>query len=881
MTSQEVKEKFLNFFAKKKHKILSGSSLVPDDPTLLLTAAGMVQFKPIFLGEKKVDFRRAATAQKCVRTSDIENVGHTARHLTFFEMLGNFSFGDYYKEEAIQWGWEFLTKDLKLSKKKLWITIFKDDDESFLVWRDKVGIEEERIVRLGEEDNFWSAGDTGPCGPCTEMVYDLGKEHGCGKKTCDIHCGCDRWLEVWNLVFMQYNRDEKGKLEPLKRKGVDTGLGLERAASILQGVPNNFETDLMKPVLNKVASLAGIEYKQDTKKDVSLKIVTDHMRAITFMISDGVLPSNEGRGYILRRLLRRAVRHGRLLGIEKTFLPEVADKVVKVMRDGYPELEENLDFVGQIVRSEEERFTQTLKSGLLVLSEVVKKAKQKKTLKLSGDIAFQLYDTYGFPLELTQEIAQESGLEVDLKSFEKLMERQRAKARLSWTGKKHELDEVYAEVFDYAGGTRFIGYSTDAAEASVKAIVKRGVAVKEAKKGEQVEIVLDETPFYAEMGGQVSDQGTIEAKEGRLEVIDTQTFLGEMFLHKGKMAQGLIKIGDKVKAEVDIKRRQEICKNHTATHLLHWALRLVLGKHVKQAGSLVDEGRFRFDFTHFANLKSEEILKVERLVNDKILEAHPVRCYTTSFDFAKQSGAIALFGEKYSDFVRVVEAGNFSKELCGGTHIDNTSKIGLFKIVSEGSIGANLRRIEGCTSYSALNYVCQEEQQLGEVTSLLKTKKDEVANKLVHFLSDYKEKEKEMESLRSQALNRKVKEALKLKKNVGKYKIIVNPTTTQDMETLRNLNDILHQKAATAVTVSGATTANEALIVAKANEAAIKAGFSANNLLREIAPLIGGGGGGRADMAQAGGKKKEKLGEALKEVDRHLERVLGTRNKNG
>jgi len=878
MTSDEIRNKFLSFFEERDHRLVPSSSLVPNDPSLLLTAAGMVQFKPVFQGEKKVDYSRAASCQKCVRTTDIENVGHTARHLTFFEMLGNFSFGDYYKKEAAPWAWEFLTEYLKMDAAKFWITIYQDDDEAFEVWNKTVGISEERIVRLGDEDNFWSAGPTGPCGPCSELLYDLGEDKGCGRETCGVGCDCDRFLEVWNLVFMQYDRDEKGNLSPLPRKNIDTGMGLERAAAILQGVPSNFETDLIKPILMKTAQIARVSFELESAEAVPLKIIADHVRAVTFLINDGVLPSNEGRGYVLRRLIRRAVRHGRLLGIEKLFLTEIVAEVVRVMHGTYPDILENQTFISRVCESEEERFSHTLKAGLAVLNDVITEAKHKRLKELSGEVAFQLYDTYGFPLELTTEISVEENLKVDVDQFDMLMEKQKSKARASWTSKAAFADssmaEAYNEVYDQFGDSEFVGYEKDSVNTKLVAIIKNGVVAPRAEKGETVEVILEKTPFYAEMGGQIGDKGLIKTSSGKIAVEDTAVPLPDWFVHHGKVVEGNIEPDQAAEALVDVKSRRSISKNHTATHILHWALRTILGEHVRQAGSLVDENRLRFDFTHMSGLSEEEIKKVEYLVNSRILENHPVKCFVTSFDFAKESGAVALFGEKYGDFVRVMEVGNFSRELCGGTHVGNTGEIGIFKILSEGSIGTNLRRIEAISSYKALDFLNGEEESLREIIRLLKSDAGNVTERVKNVLSAARSQEREIDLLKSKLMADQLDKILSSAKTLDGFKVVLERVEAQNPDDLRKYVDVIRDKISSVVILLAASSQGKVFLVSAGSSDVVAKGFHAGNLLKEIAPLVGGGGGGRPELAQAGGIVPDRIPLALEKAWSTIQEIL-------
>ncbi|HDP69357.1 MAG TPA: alanine--tRNA ligase [Actinobacteria bacterium] len=873
MRSSEIRKKFLSFFEKKGHVVLPSSSLAPDDPTLLLTTAGMVQFKPIFQGEIKPTYTRAATVQKCVRTTDIENVGHTARHLTFFEMLGNFSFGDYYKKEIIPWSWEFLTKDLGFDKSKLWITVYKEDDEAFDIWHKDVGIPKERIVIMGEEDNFWSAGPTGPCGPCSEILYDFGEEEGCGKPNCSVGCDCDRFLEVWNLVFMQFNRDDNGILHPLPKKNVDTGLGLERAASILQKVPTNFETDLIKPIIDKIAEIGKINYGDDKIIDTSLKIIADHARAMTLLVGDGILPSNEGRGYVLRRLIRRAVRHGRLIGIEKRFLTDISAIVISIMKDTYVDLKDNDEYIYRILENEEERFSATLKQGLNILDAVIEREKGKGSSCVDGNSVFQLYDTYGFPLELTREIAEENGLEINQESFDELMRKQRKKARSARGEARFEIAaEVYTEVFDQFGKTKFIGYSKNTEEANIQSIIRGNVAVPRAQKGDEIEIILDQTPFYAERGGQVGDEGLIETSTGKVKVNKVFMLIPEMFIHKGVVEEGVVEASQKSKATVDAKRRKDISRNHTATHILHWALRKTLGNHVKQAGSYVGSDRLRFDFTHFESITSDSLQRIERLVNEKIMENESVKTYVTSFDFAREQGATALFGEKYGKFVRVLEVGDFSKELCGGTHVGRTGEMGLFKIVSEGSVAANTRRIEALTSYEALNYVAKEEEQLKKLVDLLKVKSSEVVKKVKNLMSTLKKNEKTIENLQSKIAKIKVKDLISSAHQIGDLKMITGEVDAEDMIVLRSFIDMLREGIGEGIIVLGASSEGKALLISAVSAGLVKSGFSAGAILKKIAPIVSGGGGGKPEMAQAGGKNPDKLKEALMEAVKYVQK---------
>jgi alanyl-tRNA synthetase len=847
---------------------------VPDDPTLLLTAAGMVQFKPIFLGEVKVDFKRATTVQKCLRTSDIENVGRTARHLTFFEMLGNFSFGDYFKKEAIAWAWEFVTEHLKLPVDKLYATVYVDDDEAFNLWRDMIGLSEDRIFRMGE-DNFWSAGATGPCGPSSEIMYDLGPDAGCGRPACTVGCDCDRYLELWNLVFMQYNRDEHGELTPLPKKNIDTGAGLERIARVLQNVSSNFETDVLYPMVQKIATIAGVNYGEDPARDVSIKIVADHSRAVTFLINDGVLPANEGRGYVLRRLLRRAVLHAKLLGVEHAFIRQMIDSVIDTMSVAYPELTDNAAFIHRIAEHEEKRFMETLKQGLNILDQAISQVLSEGKHSLAGDFVFRLYDTFGFPLELTIEIAGARGVSVDEDIFRNLMEEQRERARASWAGERELKNaDVYNELKEEFGASEFLGYETDDAQATIKAIVRKNAVATDAREGDEVEVFLKRTPFYSEKGGQVGDMGVIETDTGKVTVTDTQEPIEGVVIHIGKVTSGNISIEQNARAVVDSARRQAIRRNHTTTHILQWALRRVLGEHVKQAGSLVEPERFRFDFSHFAGTTREQMRKVEELVNGKIFESNPVRSFVTSYEFARETGATALFDQKYGEFVRLVEVGNFSKELCGGTHVSNTNEIGLFKITSEGSIGANTRRIEGVTNGTALKLIYAEEDELQNAANVLKVDAGQLTNKIQSLLQTVKQQAQELDSFKKNQAKGKIDELIAEARRLDGARVIIEQVEAADMDSLRSYADMLREKAKSAILFLASIADDKVMLIAAATPDMVKAGFKAGDLIKKVAPFVGGGGGGRSDMAQAGGKNPAGVPQALEEAWLEVQAML-------
>jgi alanyl-tRNA synthetase len=864
VNSAEIRESYLKFFESKGARRLPSSSLIPDDPSLLLTTAGMVQFKPVFLGVKDLGFTRATTVQKCVRTTDIDIIGTTGRHHSFFEMLGNFSFGDYFKPDACAWAWEYSTEVLGLNPERIWISIFEDDDEAEKIWAEKVGVPAERIVRMGAKDNFWSAGPTGPCGPCSELYYDQGPELGCGSPDCAPGCDCDRYLEYWNLVFMQYDRADDGTLTPLPKQNIDTGMGLERIAAILQGVPSNFETDILRDLMSLAEQITGATYGVDTKTDTSLRIIADHARAVTFLIADGVLPSNEGRGYVLRRLLRRAVRHGRLLGVEDVFLLRLISRVIELMGEAYHEIVEHRQLIEGIVTSEEERFGTTLRQGITFLDAEL--AGVSKGGVLDGKIVFALHDTYGFPFELTAEIAAEKGVEVDVAAFSVEMEAQRDRARAavkdeSWSTYGGALAQVASD----AGPTQFVGYDHDEADARVVAIVRDGVAVESIGEGDSAELVLDTTPFYGEQGGQVGDTGTIEAPGARFAV-EAARLSEAMTVHAGRLESGSLAVGDTVSARIGVMRRERIRRNHTATHLLHWALRLVLGGHAKQAGSLVSAERLRFDFTHFEAMTREQLDKVERLVNAKIFENHAVRAYETSIATAKESGVTALFGEKYGDFVRVLEVGNFSKELCGGTHAGRTSEIGLLKVLSESSVGANLRRIEAVTSFDAYDYILREEAELAAAADALRASKFDVAERVAHAAKRLKDLEAAASKQRGSMADDEVGGMMAGALDVG-YRLVVAQLAPTRPDALRGAWDVLRARGAEAVVVV-ATDAEtgKPIFLAAGMQGAIDAGFDAGAVVRAIAPVLGGRGGGKPAMAQGGGEDASRIDDALKEA---------------
>lgn len=871
MTGQEIREKFLNFFAARGHTVVPSSSLVPhDDPTLLFTNAGMNQFKDVFLGLDKRPYTRAVSVQKCVRAggkhNDLETVGRTPRHHTFFEMLGNFSFGDYFKEEAITYAWEFLTLELKLPPERLYVTIYKDDDEAFRLWQEIAGLPPERIVRLGEKDNFWAMGDTGPCGPCSEIVYDRGEKYRCDAEECFIgKCDCSRWLEIWNLVFMQYNRDEQGNLTPLPRPSIDTGMGLERIASVLQGVESNYDTDLLREIITAVEELSGKQYDPG-EGGFPFRVVADHIRACVFLIADGVLPSNEGRGYVLRRILRRAVRLGLTLGIDRPFLNELVPVVARLMGDAYPEVREKADYVARVIKVEEERFRETLHEGMRVAAEMVARTKAAGKKVLSGEDAFTLYDTYGFPLDLTRDFAAENGLAVDEEGYQRAMEEQRRRAREARgdAAAFDRLDEIWARLTQEKGLPSFRGYETLVTRTQVVGLVKGEELVSALRQGEEGYVVLAATPFYAESGGQVGDRGVILSSTGKFVVKDTRKAFNGLIFHLGTVEEGELGVGQEVTAQVDEERRQATARHHSATHLLHKALKLVLGDHVNQAGSLVEPDRLRFDFTHFQPVTAEELRRVEDLVNEKILAGLPVTAEEMELEAAKKAGAVALFGEKYGDVVRVVRMGDFSMELCGGTHVDNTARIGLCKIVSESSVGSGVRRIEAVCGRQVLAYLREKEENWLDLARMLKVAPAEVRGRIESLQEQLKEAERELDSLRSRLARLEAEDVLSRVQEVNGVKVLAARVAAPDMDALRQMGDMMRDKIGSGIVVLGAETGEGKVnLVAMVTKDLVNKGFHAGKIIKEVASRIGGGGGGRPDMAQAGGKNPAALDEAL------------------
>lgn len=854
---------FLEFFKSKDHRILPSASLIPHgDPTLLLTVAGMVPFKRQFLGLEKPVHPRIATSQKCIRTGDIENVGKTDRHGTFFEMLGNFSFGDYFKKEIIPWSWEFVIEHLRLPAEKLWISIYLDDDEAFEIWHKDVGIPAERIVRLGKEDNFWETG-SGPCGPCSEIHIDRGEEHGCGDPNCKPGCDCDRYFEFWNLVFIQFHQ-EGDTYTPLEKKSIDTGMGLERVAALLQGKTSIFEVDNLRPVLDGVGKLANVTYGDNANVDVSMRVIADHARAVTFLISDGVLPSNEGRGYVLRRLIRRAIRHGHLIGIKDAFLNDLVIQVIEQMKSGYPELVEREDYIHKVVGLEEERFSETLEQGNRLLGELVAKAKRLQQTEIDGKDVFQLYDTFGFPIDLTREILEDDGLSVDEGGFKVAMEAQRDRARKSRTAHGY-LDSDLGVYTELAGvvTTEFVGYEQGEISTQVMGLIVDGNAVDKADQGQKVVVILEKTPFYAEGGGQVADEGRIETETGLVAINDVRAPLEGLISHYGVVEEGYISTGSLSKAIIFDDHRLETARHHTATHLLHRALKDILGDHVNQAGSYVGPGRLRFDFTHFQALSVEEIRRIEDQVNREILANLSVTPTITDLESAKKQGAMALFGEKYSDEVRMVQIGEHSLELCGGTHVNSTGEIGMFKILSEGSVAAGVRRIEAVVGKEALAQVRMQSTVLEELQGKLQVPITELAEHIERLLETNRKLEREISQTKKQSVLGALDSLVSEAEEVNGAFIVVAEVEAEQAEDLRSLGDRIRDRLDPVALLLASKSEEKVLLLSMVSKSLTKKGLHAGNIVKEAAQICGGGGGGRPDMAQAGGRLPKKLPEAL------------------
>ena len=871
----ELRKMFLDFFESKGHLVMKSFSLVPhNDNSLLLINSGMAPLKPYFTGQEIPPRKRVTTCQKCIRTGDIENIGKTDRHGTFFEMLGNFSFGDYFKHEAIAWCWEFLTEVVGLEADRLYPSVYLDDDEAFDIWNKEIGIPAERIFRFGKEDNFWEHG-SGPCGPCSEVYYDRGEKYGCGKPGCTVGCECDRYIEVWNNVFTQFDNDGHGNYTDLSQKNIDTGMGLERLAAVVQDVESIFDVDTIQALRNRVCELAGKTYKEKHEWDVSIRIVTDHIRSATFMISDGIMPSNEGRGYVLRRIIRRAARQGRLLGIEGDFLANLSSTVIEGSKDGYPELEEKKDFIFNVLTQEESKFNKTIDQGLNILAEMEENMEKEGRTQLSGEDAFRLYDTYGFPLDLTMEILEEKNLTIDEEGFQAAMKEQKEKARKARKVTNYMgADVTVYESIDPAITSEFVGYDKLTWESGVTAMTTEEAVVDALTDGESGTIIVAQTPFYGTMGGQCGDTGVIRCGDGEFVVQDTIHLAGGKIGHIGRMTSGMIKLGDKVELSVNSAGRADTCKNHSATHLLQKALRTVLGSHVEQAGSYVDAHRLRFDFSHFSAMTPEELAKVEQIVNDEINAHLPVRTSVMTLEEAKKTGAMALFGEKYGDSVRVVQMGDFSTELCGGTHVANTGDIAVFKILSESGVAAGVRRIEALTGPGVFAYYKELEDRLSEAAKIVKATPANLAEKLTHLMAEVKQLSSENESLKSKAARESLGNVMDQVKEIKGVKLLAAKADGADMNGLRDLGDQLKEKLGEGVVVLASEKDGKVNLVAMATDSAMAQGAHAGNLIKGIAALVGGGGGGRPNMAQAGGKNPAGIPQAIAEVEKVLEGQL-------
>ncbi|MCI8885413.1 MAG: alanine--tRNA ligase [Dorea sp.] len=871
----ELRKMFLDFFESKEHLKMKSFSLVPhNDKSLLLINSGMAPLKPYFTGQEIPPRRRVATCQKCIRTGDIENVGKTARHGTFFEMLGNFSFGDYFKRESIHWTWEFLTEVVGLDPDRLYPSVYLEDDEAWEIWNKEIGIAPERIFKFGKEDNFWEHG-SGPCGPCSEVYYDRGEKYGCGSPDCTVGCECDRYMEIWNNVFTQFDNDGNNHYTELEQKNIDTGMGLERLACIVQDVDSMFDIDTIKALRTHVCSLAGVEYGTDADTDVSIRVITDHIRSVTFMISDGIMPSNEGRGYVLRRLLRRACRHGRILNIQGEFLVKLAETVIEGSKDGYPELDEKKEFIFKVIAKEEEQFNKTIDQGLSILAEMEKEMEAKQEKVLAGASAFKLYDTYGFPLDLTKEILEEKGMSVDEDGFKEAMEVQRKTAR----GAREVTNYMGADVTVYESidpsvTTEFVGYKDLTYDSKVTVLTTDTELADALSDGERGTVFVEKTPFYATSGGQEADRGVICTADGEFVVEDVVKLLGGKFGHIGYVSKGMIKVGDTVRLEVDTAKRELSANNHSATHLLHKALRMVLGNHVEQAGSLVNDDRLRFDFTHFSAMTDEELKRVEEIVNEQIQNGLPVKVENLPIEEARKTGAAALFGEKYGDIVRVVSMGDFSVEFCGGTHVANTGSITAFKILSETGVAAGVRRIEALTAKGLMEYYSGLEQKLMETAKLMKTTPDSITEKTAHLLAENKALRGEIESLKSKLAKDAAKDIMDQVTEIKGVKLLAAKIENVDMNGLRELGDQLKEKLKEGVIVLASAADGKVSLMAMATKEAMDRGAHAGNLIKAAAALVGGGGGGRPNMAQAGGKNPDGIEAALAKAAEILEGQL-------
>lgn len=877
MKANDIRKSFLDFFETKSHYVKNSFSLVPkNDKSLLLINAGMAPLKNYFLGIETPPAKRMATCQKCVRTGDIENIGKTARHATFFEMLGNFSFGDYFKNEATAFAWEYVTKVLKMDEEKLWVTVYEEDDEAYGIWKDKVGVNPDRIVKLGKEDNFWEIGNgQGPCGPCSEIYIDRGEEFGCGHENCKPGCDCDRFLEFWNLVFTQFDKQVDGSYKKLEHPNIDTGMGLERMACIMQGVDSIFDIDTMKNIRDKVCEISGKKYQQDDKTDISIRIITDHIRAITFMVSDGIVPSNEGRGYVLRRLARRAMRHAKLLGIEQKFIETLANVVIDVYQDGYEELGQNRDYINKVLKIEEEKFGETIETGMNILNQYIEDAQKDNNSKINGQDAFKLYDTYGFPLELTLEIAEEKNCSVDIQEFENQMEMQRqrarnARAKGSDIGWKDEISSLDLSVKN----AEFIGYEKLEDENEIADIVIDGKLSNKAVQDQEIILIFDRTPFYAESGGQVGDTGLIKNADAQIQVNNVTKSTNGLFLHHCTVNKGEVKKGAKVQLLVDMKKRFATMRNHTATHLLHKALKVVLGDHIQQAGSLVSPDRLRFDFNHFAQVSKEELMKVEQLVNEQIYNAIDVQTQVMDIEDAKNTGAMSLFDEKYGETVRVLSIGEFSKEFCGGTHVKNSNDIGMFKIVSEGGVASGVRRIEAITGYSVYNFIVEKQELIENVSSTLKTSQDNLQKRATDLMAENKSLQKKIKEVQSAGAKTDIDSVIKSAKKIKDVNLVMSSYEDMEDDILRDFAQNIIDKVENAIVVfSNVNSENQKLTFLCMVSKNLIPNYNAGKIVKEVAMVTGGNGGGKPNMAMAGGKDVSKIQEALSKAEEVVENI--------
>jgi len=879
MTGDEIRSQFLEYFKKHNHRIIRSSSLVPsDDPTLLFTNAGMVQFKRTFLGEEKRSYVRAATSQKCVRAggkhNDLENVGYTARHHTFFEMLGNFSFGDYFKEKGIEFAWDLLVNGYGLPIEDLWVSIYLDDDEAYDIWRNKIGVSEDRIVRFGEKDNFWSMGDIGPCGPCSEILIDRGEEFSCNSPDCRVGCECNRYLEIWNLVFMQYSRDASGKMTPLPKPSIDTGMGLERIASLVQNVPTNFDTDLIRPIITMVETLSEKRLGDSLQNDIAMKVIADHTRAAAFLIGDGILPSNEGRGYVLRRIMRRAIRYGRNIGLSKPFLHKTASVVFDIMKPAYPELLNASAFITNVIKNEEVRFSETLDNGLKLLNETIADMKVKNQSLVPGHVIFKLYDTYGFPVDTIRDVVRDENMTLDMTGFNEAMEGQRTRsmAVVSFSG----IGDAYKKLAAKGIKSQFVGYESLSGSSKVLVIVVEGSEVQEAAAGSEIEVVTEATPFYGQAGGQAGDTGRIIGQNHNqpldITIFDTIKDPTGLIIHKGKIVSGSIKKGDNVTLEVEKTRREATARNHTATHILHFALRKVLGDHVKQAGSFVSSDRLRFDFTHFSQVDHKTLNTIEAIVNKKIRENTAVQIEEMDSEDAFKSGATALFEEKYGDRVRVISLASYSKELCGGTHTGRTGNIGLFKITGESSVASGIRRIEALTGEAALEHTQKTSEIVQEAACLIKERPEDIPKRIDKIISEHKSAEKEIEKLKAKIAATKADSSEGDIKLINNVKVQVKKVAVDTPAALRDLADRFKEKIKSGIIVLGSVSGPNVLLIVVVTKDLTNR-FNAGNIIKQVSAIVGGGGGGRPDMAQAGGSMPEKLDQALEKAYEIVEKM--------